>query len=207
MLPETQPSATTPAPLPEGAAAAPVVRAELTPEQRAYREARDTFINQWGAMGSSWGITRTMAQVHALFLVSPVALTTDAVMEELDISRGNASTSLRELVSWGLLRPVLRKGERKEYFEAEKDVWRIFCIIARERKRREIDPALEVLRDCQKRVAGVDTAEADAFRRQLGALASFVETGSGLMDQVAASEPARLFPRLLGLLLDKGGQK
>jgi hypothetical protein len=93
-------------------------------------------------MGGAWGINRTMAQVHALLMTSEKALTTDEVMAELKISRGNAHQNLRELVGWGLVRNVIRKGERKEYYESEKEVWRMFCTIARERKRREIEPAL-----------------------------------------------------------------
>ncbi len=91
-----------------------------------------------------------MAQIHALLIVTPNALTTDEVMEELKISRGNAHQNLRDLVGWGLVRSVIRKGERKEYFEAEKDVWRMFCIVARERKRREIEPVLKALRACEE---------------------------------------------------------
>src|SRR5688500_8989202 len=87
--------------------------------------ARDEFVMQWGAIGSAWGINRTMAQIHALLMVTPHALSTDEVMEELKISRGNAHTNLRELVGWGLVRSVVRKGERKEYFEAEKEVWKM----------------------------------------------------------------------------------
>src|SRR5689334_8003705 len=95
--------------------------------------ARDEFVTQWGLMGSSWGINRTMAQIHALLMITPRAMTTDEVMAELKISRGNAHMNLRELVGWGLVRNLSRKGERKEYFEAEKDVWMMFCIIVRGR--------------------------------------------------------------------------
>src|SRR6201997_3607171 len=112
--------------------------------------ARDEFVMQWGAIGNAWGINRTMAQIHALLIVTPRALTTDEVMEELQISRGNAHTNLRELVGWGLVRSVVRKGERKEYFESEKNVWRMFCTIARERKRREVEPALRALKACEQ---------------------------------------------------------
>ena len=91
-------------------------------EAAKLREVRDGFVAQWGVMGSHWGINRTMAQVHALLMTSPDAMSTDEVMEELSISRGNAHTNLKELVNWGLLRIVIRKGERKEYFEAELDV-------------------------------------------------------------------------------------
>src|ERR1044072_2239949 len=107
----------------------------------ALNEARDQFVSQWGVIGSAWGVNRTMAQIHALLITAPAALSTDDIMDELKISRGNAHSNLRDLVSWGLVRTVVRKGERKEFFEAEKDVWKMFCIIIRERRRREIAPA------------------------------------------------------------------
>src|ERR1700761_1431159 len=129
--------------------------------------ARDEFVTQWGAIGNAWGINRTMAQIHALLIITPGALTTDEVMEELKISRGNAHTNLRELVGWGLVRSVVRKGERKEYFEAEKDVWRMFCIVARERKRREIEPALRALRACEEQTRGLRGEKAIAFNQQI----------------------------------------
>ncbi|HEX3419905.1 MAG TPA: MarR family transcriptional regulator, partial [Candidatus Udaeobacter sp.] len=95
----------------------------------ALSEARDQFVSQWGVIGSAWGVNRTMAQIHALLITAPAALSTDDIMQELKISRGNAHSNLRDLVSWGLVRTVVRKGERKEFFEAEKDVWKMFCII------------------------------------------------------------------------------
>lgn len=137
-------------------------------------EVRDGFIAQWGAFGSQWGINRTMAQIHALLMTGTDALSTDEVMEKLTISRGNAHTNLKELVSWGLVRIIVRKGERKEFFEAEKDVWKIFTIILRERQRREIDPALELLRGCQEDTKDLKGREAEAFRNQVKELEQFV---------------------------------
>src|ERR1041385_850318 len=152
-------------------------------EAARLKVARDEFVTQWGAIGSAWGINRTMAQIHALLILSPRALTTDEVMEELQISRGNAHTNLRELVGWGLVRSVVRKGERKEYFEAEKDVWKMFCIIIRERKRREIRPAIGVLKDCLDRAEGMKSAEATAFARQTKALCDFMEMADGVLSK------------------------
>ena len=105
-----------------------------------------------------------MAQVHALLMTSEKALTTDEVMAELKISRGNAHQNLRELVGWGLVRNVIRKGERKEYYESEKDVWRMFCIIARERKRREVEPALRALQTCEEQTRNLRGEKATAFQ-------------------------------------------
>jgi DNA-binding transcriptional regulator GbsR (MarR family) len=159
--------------------------------------ARDEFISQWGAMGGAWGINRTMAQVHALLMTSEKALTTDEVMADLKISRGNAHQNLRELVGWGLVRHVIRKGERKEYFESEKDVWRMFCIIARERKRREVEPALRALRACEEQTRSLRGEKADAFNRQIKALSDFLGQAESIMDRVSKSEQSAIMPVLL----------
>jgi DNA-binding transcriptional regulator GbsR (MarR family) len=159
--------------------------------------ARDEFISQWGAMGGAWGINRTMAQVHALLMTSEKALTTDEVMAELKISRGNAHQNLRELTGWGLVRNVVRKGERKEYYESEKDVWRMFCIIARERKRREVEPALRALRTCEEQTRGLRGEKAAAFNRQIKALAEFLSQAEVIMDRVSKSEQSAIMPLAL----------
>jgi len=110
-------------------------------------EGKQKFIEAWGKLGSEWGINRTMAQVHALLLTSPDAMTTEEIMEELSISRGNANMTLRDLIGWGLIEKQHRAGERKEYFFAEKDVWTIARQVAQERKKRELDPVLKVLNE------------------------------------------------------------
>jgi DNA-binding transcriptional regulator GbsR (MarR family) len=149
------------------------------------KQARDEFVAQWGAMGTQWGINRTMAQIHALLMTVPGSLSTDEVMEQLAISRGNAHANLKELVAWGLVRVVVRKGERREYFEAEKDVWKIFTTVARERKRREIEPALAVLRKCAEASEGIETEEGRAFYQQMRQLEEFVEFASTMADRIA----------------------
>jgi DNA-binding transcriptional regulator GbsR (MarR family) len=108
-------------------------------------EAKQQFISSWGAFGTNWGINRTMAQIHALLLVSPDPLTQDDIMNELNISRGNTNMNIRELINWGLVERVLLTGERKEYFSAEKDIWKVVKQIVRERKKRELDPMLQLL--------------------------------------------------------------
>ena len=167
--------------------------------------ARDEFISQWGAMGGAWGINRTMAQVHALLMTSERALTTDEVMADLKISRGNAHQNLRELVGWGLVRSVIRKGERKEYFESEKDVWRMFCTIARERKRREIEPALRALRACEAQTSGLRGEKAAVFNRQIRALSEFLAQMDAIMDRVSKSEQSAIMPLLLKMLAKTTG--
>jgi DNA-binding transcriptional regulator GbsR (MarR family) len=122
----------------------------LTAAQQQLRHVQDTFIRRWGEMGQTWGINRTMAEIHALLYICGQPLCTDDVMERLNISRGNASMSLRALVDWGIIRRVHKRGERREYFESLGDVWEMFSIIAAERKRREMDPVLETIRQCQQ---------------------------------------------------------
>lgn len=158
----------------------------------ALANARDEFVAQWGGMGSSWGINRTMAQIHALLLTSTKPLSTDEIMAELHISRGNANTNLRDLVGWGLIRSVIRKGERKEYFEAEKDVWRIFCTIARERKRREVTPAMEVLRKCADDTKSLPSAEAREFHQRMTELLQFMQMGEKILERISASEQNKI---------------
>lgn len=162
--------------------------------------ARDEFITQWGTIGSAWGINRTMAQIHAMLITAAQAMTTDQIMEELKISRGNANMNLRELVGWGLVRSVIRKGERKEYFEAEKNVWKMFCTIVRERKRREIRPAITVLKDCIERAQDLKSPEAVAFTAQTRELCEFMETADGVLSKIVRSEQSTILPWALKFL-------
>ena len=105
-----------------------------------YTEAKQEFLNTWGRLGSEWGINRTMAQVHALLIISHKPLCTEDIMEELSISRGNTNMNVRELISWELVEKVLVPGDRKEYFRAEQDMWTVAKRIITERKNREIKP-------------------------------------------------------------------
>jgi DNA-binding transcriptional regulator GbsR (MarR family) len=108
-------------------------------------QAKEKFTQTWGTMASSWGINRTMAQIHALLLVSDDALSAEDIMRDLNLSRGNVNMNLRELINWGLVQKELISGERREFFSAEKDIWKISRLIARERRKRELEPALKVL--------------------------------------------------------------
>ncbi|HKG06503.1 MAG TPA: MarR family transcriptional regulator [Pedobacter sp.] len=110
-------------------------------------EGKLKFIEAWGKLGSEWGINRTMAQVHALLLISADALTTEDIMAELNISRGNANMNLRDLIGWGLIEKQHKPGERKEYFLADKDTWNIARQVAKERKKRELDPIIKLLNE------------------------------------------------------------
>ena len=167
----------------------------LTP---ALTSTRKAFVETWGEMGPTWGINRTMAQIHALLMVSELPLSTDEVMAHLRISRGNANTNLRELVSWGLVRRVVRLGERREFFEAEKETWKIFCNIARERKRRELEPLTEALGKLRTQAA--DEKENEDLRRLLKELEHIVHQASVSLDRLAQMRDSSLLPLLLRAL-------
>lgn len=133
-------------------------------------EAKQQFISSWGAFGTHWGINRTMAQIHALLLISPDPLTQDDIMEELNISRGNTNMNIRELINWGLVDRVLISGERKEFFSAEKDIWKVVKQIVKERKKRELEPMLQLL----DKLEAVDGDKKDRDVK------TFVDTISGI---------------------------
>ena len=119
-----------------------------------YQEALERFILFWGEMASNWGINRTMAQIHALLYVAEEPLDTDAIMERLQISRGNANMNLHALVNWNLVRKVHQSGSRKDFYVAEKDVWYVTAQIIKERERREIAPVTQQLQECRDLLAG-----------------------------------------------------
>lgn len=166
--------------------------------------AQDRFVAAWGNMGSAWGISRTMAEVHALLFIVGTPMCTDDIMARLQISRGNASMSLRALLDWGIVTRTFKKGDRKEYFQAEQDVWAMFRAIVRERMKREVDPLLATLheiRDDQALKHATDASAAQTAKR-VDQLLDFFQTaetvsqrfispaGRGL--QVAASILKRL---------------
>ena len=163
-------------------------------------DVEDNFIAQWGTLGSSWGINKTMAQIHALLLIKPDPLTTDQIMDELSISRGNAHTNIKQLIDWGLLMKVIKKGERKELFIAEKDPWKMFCTITQQRKRREMEPLLNVLKNCTEDLNNISSNEAKRLHKQLNELTTFVNTGVSVMDKVSNSKQTVLTTLILKLL-------
>lgn len=117
------------------------------PKSEKHQQAIDQFVLLWGEMASAWGINKTMAQIHALLYAESEPLDTDTIMQQLSISRGNANMNLRNLLNWQLIQKMHFKGERKDYYTAEKDVWNIVAILIRERHQREIDPIKQNLQD------------------------------------------------------------
>lgn len=112
-----------------------------------FKEAKNKYIQTWGALGSQWGINKTMAQIHALLMISIEPISVEEIMEELKISRGNASMNIRSLIDWGIVFKESKTGERKEFFTAEKDLDKLAITIAKERSKREIKPAVRILQE------------------------------------------------------------
>jgi DNA-binding transcriptional regulator GbsR (MarR family) len=145
--------------------------------------ATEKFVSSWGEMGAKWGVNRTVAEVHAVFYLSPEPLNAEDIAATLSFSRSNLSTSLRELESWGLIRPLHLRGDRKQYYEAVKDPWEMFRIILEERKHREIDPTVAVLRACLEEVTQT-TPEDSYTRERLRSALEFSEVMIPLYDEL-----------------------
>jgi DNA-binding transcriptional regulator GbsR (MarR family) len=151
--------------------------------------AQDQFILEWGRMSSSWGINRTMAQIHALLFVSGVPLEVNEIMDRLHISRGNASMNLRELMEWGLVRRFRRPGDRKDTYLSDTDPWQMFGRVIRERKRREIDPTADVIKECVSMLPTSDKSEgAQTLRARLEALLEIFDMIDTAYQQIFRSE-------------------
>lgn len=170
---------------------------EVNPKTMA---AQDRFVLEWGRMSSSWGINRTMAQIHALLLASGQNLTMDEVISRLHISRGNASMNLRDLTDWGLVHRFRRPGDRKDIYAGGDDVVDMFARVVRERKRREIDPTVSALRDCLAMVPEEDQSdEANTFRERLQCLLEIFDLVDRVYQQVfETDESFRQTMNLLG---------
>ncbi|MBX3385092.1 MAG: hypothetical protein KF768_00815 [Phycisphaeraceae bacterium] len=185
-----------------------------------FEAVRDQFIAAWGQMGPAWGVSRTMAEVFALLFITSEPLNTDQVMGRLRISRGNASMSLRSLVEWGLVARVHRRGDRKEYFQAESDVWALSRKVIRERLRREIHPLLTTLHEVRDRThqpiglvrftpssdvhetdRPVTQSELDAHNRRLDDMLELIQTIDRLAERFVGAEGKGL--RVAASLLSK----
>ncbi|MEN9346521.1 MAG: hypothetical protein RLZZ77_32 [Bacteroidota bacterium] len=152
-------------------------------------EAKDKFVQAWGSLGSNWGIPKTMAQVHALLLISEKPLSAEDIMSELDISRGNVNLNVRSLIDWGIVDRVTVKGERREFFIAEKDIWKVATMIANQRRKRELEPMLKVL--SQVKVvdeSGADPEALKAFTSTIENIENFSGKADVLLDKLIKAD-------------------
>ena len=154
---------------------------------RTLDEIEEDFVGLWRSMSSLWGISPTMAEIHGLLYITGAALSMDDIMARLGISRGNVSMNLSKLAEWGLIRRVHKRGDRRDYYESLSDVWEMFTLVAAQRKRREIDPILNTLRQCRESLSAealgpsADVPQAADRRRRVSDLLSFLT----LMDSLA----------------------
>jgi DNA-binding transcriptional regulator GbsR (MarR family) len=157
------------------------------------------FVLHWGEMGSSWGVNRTVAQIHALLFITGAPLNADDIAETLAVARSNVSMSLRELANWKLIRTVHLMGDRRDHFETTTDVWELFRVVVSERKAREFDPTIQMLRECLK--------SPDAAKEDAGAQVRIRET-LALMETLSvwADEMLRLKPETLIKIMKLGAK-
>jgi DNA-binding transcriptional regulator GbsR (MarR family) len=161
-------------------------------------EGREKFIQSWGAFGSNWGINRTMAQIHALLLLAHEPLSAEDIMEELQISRGNANMNIRALVDWGLVHKELKSGERKEFFVAEKDMWLVVKKIIIQRKKKELEPMIRVL-DEMSGIQSKDPAS-EEFKKIVSELKLFSSKADATLDALIKSDSNWLFSTFLNFI-------
>jgi DNA-binding transcriptional regulator GbsR (MarR family) len=152
-----------------------------------YTEGKQKFIQAWGTLGSSWGINKAMAQIHALLLLATEPLSAEDIMEELQMSRGNVNMNLRALIDWNIVKKEHKVGERREYFTTGKDVWELARQVSRERRRREIEPILNVLAEV-KHVTGDDKKAVAEFRKVTGELADFSLKVDSMIEKITKSD-------------------
>jgi len=152
-------------------------------------EAKERFIQSWGGLGSTWGINRTMAQIHALFLISEELLSAEDVMEALKISRGNTNMNIRTLIDWGLVYKEFKAGERKEFFRGEKDVWLVTQRVIKARQRQELDPMIGVLTQLQNVEASAkNKKEVEVFKKQIKSIKEHAELADKTLSKISSSE-------------------
>lgn len=164
------------------------------------QEAREKFIQAWGTLGSNWGINRTMAQVHALLLVSPEPLSAEEIMEALTISRGNANMNIRALIDWGLVYKEFKSGERREFFYAEKDMWKVAKQIAKERRKRELEPIFKVLDEVAQVEGDPKDANFVAFTQSIHGIQNFASKTDQTLDKLTKADENWFFSAFLKLI-------
>jgi DNA-binding transcriptional regulator GbsR (MarR family) len=149
----------------------------------------EKFVLHWGEMGTRWGVNRTVAQVHALLFLSDRPLPAEEIASTLSVARSNVSTSLRELLGWGIVRVAPALGDRRQHFESIRDIWELFRIVMLERKKREIDPTIRVVRECVQEAEKAGPSEAFAEQR-LKELLDFITTMEALFGEFQHLSPS-----------------
>lgn len=165
-----------------------------------FKEAKEHFVQAWGALGSQWGINKTIAQIHALLLVSKEPLSTEDIMKQLAISRGNANMNIRELIDIGLADKVFKLGERRDYFIAEKDVWKVARQVAKTRKKRELDPIIRLLEQIENLEVAKDDEEGKNFIKLVHDVKKLALNVEKLVDVLIKSEENWFWDKIFKLI-------
>ena len=174
-------------------------------------DAKAKFIQAWGVLGTSWGISRTMAQIHALLLVSAEPLSAQEIIDTLSVSQGSANMNLRALIDWQLIEKTVKIGERKEYFAAEKNMWEITRRVMRERRKRELEPILKMLEDVKnvelleeekqelesKEQLDEKNEEIKEFKDMMGQIDSFANRAEKALDVMIKASESKIVERFL----------
>lgn len=163
-----------------------------------FQEGKEKFLQTWGALGSNWGINRTMAQIHALLLISPHALSAEEIRDELKISMGNANMNLRALIDWGLVYKELKTGERKDFFIAEKEMWEVVKKIIQQRKKKELEPLSKTLEEISQ-VEGNDE-HAEEFKKMVKDIKMFSNKADSILDRISEADSNWLFGTFIKLI-------
>jgi DNA-binding transcriptional regulator GbsR (MarR family) len=163
-------------------------------------EGQERFIALWGDMGARWGVPRSMTELHAMLYIVGESMNTDEIMKKLSISRGNASMTLRTLLDWGIVTRTHKRDDRKDYYTAEQDVWKLFATVARARKRRELEPLASTLQALANPLKGVDTSEVVAQRKRLESMLEFIDQFDGISERFLSmgGSSIEIFAKLLG---------
>ena len=164
-----------------------------------FKTAKDKFVQAWGTLGNKWGVNRTMAQIHALLLISPNPLSAEDVMGELSISRGNANMNLRALIDWNLVYREIIQGERRDFFVAEKDMYKVAMRILKERRKRELEPVVDLLDDFKSVAADSEEEEVKEFKKMVNSLSDFTQNADKAIEKLVKAEEKWFFGTLLRL--------
>jgi DNA-binding transcriptional regulator GbsR (MarR family) len=167
------------------------VQTEMTEESKSLSPVAQKFILHWGEMGTRWGINRTVAQVHALLFLSARPIAAEEIARTLSVARSNVSTSLRELQGWRIVRSVSVFGDRRQHFESMKDLYEMFRVIVEERKRREFDPTIAVVRECVAEAKKSGSSDTYA-RERMEEMLEFIVLMSGLFDEFRNLSPSAM---------------
>lgn len=163
-------------------------------------EAKQQFIQSWGSLSTQWGVNKTMAQVHALLISTAGPLNQDEIMEQLNISRGNVNMNIRELINWGLVERVILPGERKEYFTAEKDIWKVARQVIKERKKRELDPLMKLLEQLQEIEGDKRDRDTKQFLETIAGIQKFARQADKSLEMMIRAEENWFWNSLLKIL-------